>query len=486
MSVIHELERAGEHLSSGVRAAFVALEARVRELEALGPVVAQLQAQVRTLEARLAQNSTNSSQPPSADPPGTARPTAPPSGRRRGGQPGHPGHQRTRVPPARVDAVVEHRPAACRRCGHALAGAVAVGEPTRHQVIELPPVRAHVTEHRALTLACPGCGVRTRACLPAGVREHHFGPRLTAFAVTLLGRFRLSRRNLTALLAELLDVPAPALGTTQRFAEEVSAALTGPYQEVRAAVRASAHAWVDETSWALRGALRWLWTAATPVATLFRLGRRRNARARELLLGRAYPGVLTTDRWRAYDGHPLTHRQVCWAHLKRNLQGLVDAGGAGSAGAALGAWGVREADRVFHAWHAHQRGELTRAQLQRTLVPVRMRLRHLLQRGVASGEQRPRALARDVLRLWDGLWTFLRHEGLEPTNNRAERALRAPVIWRKTSFGSGSGAGLRAVERLLSVGETCRQHARNVFAYLTAALDAHRIGAAAPQLLTMH
>ena len=463
MSAVEQLEAAGEVLSPAVRAVIVALEARIRELE-----------------ARLGQDSTNSSRPPSADPPGAVRPTPPASGRSRGGQPGHRGHHRAVLPPERVDAVVEHRPVACRRCGHALAGAAAVGAPTRHQVVELPPVRAHVTEHRALALACSACGARTRAPLPAAVRRHHFGPRLTALAVTLLGRFRLSRRNLTALLAEVLDVPAPALGTTQRFADEARAALAGPYREVRAAVRASPRVWVDETSWALRGAMRWLWAAAADGATLFRLGRRRNARARELLLGAAYPGVLTSDRWRAYDGHPLARRQVCWAHLTRNLQGLADAGGPG---AALGAWGVREAGCLFRAWHAHTRGDLTRAQLRRALVPVRMRLARVLGRALACGAARPRALARDVLRLWDGLWTFAAHDGVEPTNNRAERALRGPVIWRKTSFGSGSGAGLRAAERLLTVGETCRQQGRNVLHYLADALDAARAGRPAPQLL---
>ena len=371
--------------------------------------------------------------------------------------------------------------------GHALADAAAVGTPARPQVVALPPVRAHVTEHRALTLACPGCGARTRRPLPATVRRHHFGPRLTALAVTLLGRFRLSRRNRTALLAEGLDVPAPALGTTQRFSAAASAALAAPYREVRAAVRASPHAWADETRWALRGARRWLWAAATPAATLFRLGRRRNARARALLLGRAYAGVLTTDRWRAYDGHPLARRQICWAHLTRNLQGLADARDARGAGAPFGQWGVRAAERVFRAWHAHQRGELRGAQLRRALVPVRLRLRlrlrRVLRRALACDEARPRARARARLRLWDGLWTFATHAGVEPTHNRAERAPRAPVIWRKTSFGSGSGAGLRAVERLLTVGEPCRQQGQNVLHYLPRALDTARAGHPAPQLL---
>ena len=476
MDVVEQLEAAGEVLTPAVRTVLLAQAARIDALER----------RVRELEARLTQDSTNSSRPPSADPPGTVRPAAPTSGRRRGGQPGHQGHHRTRVPPERVDAVVEHRPTACRRCGHALAEAAAVGVPTRQQVIELPPVRAHVTEHRALTVVCPGCGARMRAPLPEAVRRHQFGPRLTALAVTLLSRFRVSRRNLAALLGDLLDVPAPALGTTQAFAAEASAALLAPYQAVRAAVRASARAGVDETGWTLRGATRWLWGATTAAATLFRVGRRRSARARELLLGRVYPGVLTTDRWRAYDGHPLERRQLCWAHLKRNFQGLADASAPGSTGAALGAWGVREAERVFHAWHAYQRGDLSHAALGQALVPVRMRLSRLLHRAAASRERRARALARDLRRLWDGLWTFARVTDVEPTNNRTERALRHPVIWRKTSFGSASGAGLRAVERLLTVTETCRQQGRNIFTYLTAALDAHRTGAPAPQLLPAH
>lgn len=338
--------------------------------------------------------------------------------------------------------------------------------------------RYSVDRSRAITVT-PGWGAHPRAAAgrrapaplrPAadGVRCRAAGPRARVAAQP----DRAARR--------LADVPAPALGTTQRFVEKAGAALAAPYAEVRAAVRASPRVWVDETSWALRGALRSLWGAAAPTATLFRLGRRRNARARVLLLGRAYAGVLTADRWRAYDGHPLGRRQVCWAHLTRNLQGLAEAGGAA---APLGTWGVREAGRVFQLWHAHRRGELTRAQLRRALVPVRMRLGRVLRRALACGEQRPRALARDVLRLWKGLWTFAAHEGVEPTTNRAERALRAPVIWRKTSFGSGSGAVLRAVERLLTATETCRQQGRNVLHYLADALTATRAGRPAPHLL---
>lgn len=482
MGIVQELETAGESLSPTVRATLVAFETRVRQLEALVPQVERLQARIRELEAQLQSNSTNSSRPPSSDPPGIARPPKRKSGRKRGGQKGHPGHQRALLPLERIDEVMEHRPAACQRCGHSLVGAPVVGTPTRHQWIELPRVRAHITEHRAFTLACPHCRAHSRALLPAEVRAHHFGPRLVAFATVLTSRFRLSRRNLPELLGDLLDVPAPALGTTQAFVRQSSAALLEPYQEVRSAVRRSPTVSVDETGWRLRAGTRWLWTAAAQAATLFRIGCRRSTAERERLLGRDFAGVITTDRWRAYDSHPAERRQLCWAHLRRNLQGFVDTG----VRADLGAWGVRETDRLFHLWHAHQEGKISRAKLRRAMVPVRMRLRRLLRHGAACEEQRPRAFCRDLLRLWPSLWTYLGIEGVEPTSNRAERALRKPVIWRKCCFGSNSGAGLRFVERLLTVAETCRQQKGNLLDYLTAALEAHRICAPAPRLLPAH
>ena len=190
--------------------------------------------------------------------------------------------------------------------------------------------------------------------------------------------------------------------------------------------------------------------------------------------------MLTGDRRRAYDSHPLDRRQLCWAYLKRNLQGLAERNGPG---AHLGLWGVREVERLFRTWHAYQRGEISRTELRRATVPLRMRLRRLLELGIASEDRHARALGRDLLRLWPALWTFLSVEGVEPTNNRAEQALRAPVIRRKLCFGSQSGKGLRATERLLSITQTARQQKRNLLRYLTDAVTAHRQGLAPPALL---
>src|SRR5439155_17443257 len=160
--------------------ALTVLAAVCAELTALRAENARLQARVQALEARLGQNSTNSSRPPSSDPPATPpRPPAPPTGRRRGGQPGHPPHQRAVVPPEQVDQIVAHWPTHCRGCQAPLAPQAA-GEPVRHQVTELPPVRAVVTEHQLHHVQCAACGTTTCAVLPPDMPAGAFGPRLQA------------------------------------------------------------------------------------------------------------------------------------------------------------------------------------------------------------------------------------------------------------------------------------------------------------------
>ncbi|MBV9774577.1 MAG: IS66 family transposase [Gemmatimonadetes bacterium] len=460
MSIVEQLEAAGEVFSPAVRAALLALEARVRELE-----------------ARLGLDSTNSSKPPSTDPPGVLRRGKKPTGRKRGGQPGHPGAYRALLPSERVDAVVEHRPLSCDHCGHSLRSALQVHGWGRHQVVELPPIRAHVTEHRLLVLACPACARHTRAHLPPQVSPKHFGPRLSALASLLISRFRLSRRDLVAFFSDVLDVPAPGLGTTERFARESAAALRGTYQEIRGVVRRSPSARVDETGWSLRGKTRWLWASATEHATLFHLGRSRSARDLRRLLGRDYGGIVTSDRWSAYQIYP--HRQLCWAHLARNFEGLTLRGAPALAFARAG---VAECTQLFHTWHQWKSCGTSREDLALQLRPLRARFARLLRRGLRSADSKVAALARHLHKHADALWTFTCEE-IEPTNNQAERALRRAVLWRKGCFGSASGHGLIFVERLLTLSETCRQNAVNVLDYLTRAIVAHREHHPAPCLL---
>lgn len=460
MNAVEQLEAAGEVLSPAVRAVILALEARITELE-----------------ARLAQDSSNSSRPPSSDAPGKTRRKKKPTGKKRGGQKGHPGHHRMLLPPERVDVTVPHRPEQCHHCGHTLLFACEAKPVRRHQVVELPPVRAHVVEHQLFCLKCPACAKATRATLPAELEGKHFGPRLTALGALLVSRFRLSRRDLVVLFSDLLDVPAPSLGSTAAFAKQASRALLPAQREVRREVRTSASASVDETGWKLRGHSHWLWTAVTHRATLFHLGPSRGAKELVRLLGRDYAGVVTSDRWSAY--RICLSRQLCWAHLQRNAEGLGLRGGCAED---FARWAVAECDRLFALVRAWKSEEAPRRGLARWLVPLKARFARLLRRGAASQDRRVAAFSRNLQGLWPSLWTFGTCE-VEPTNNAAERALRRGVLWRKGCFGSQSGTGLRFVERILTLTETARQNGVCALDYLTRAIAASRSGTPAPLLL---
>jgi transposase len=469
MRIIEALEAAGEVLSPAVRAVLA-------QYEAMAAQVPLLEERIRELEARLGQNSTNSSQPPSSDPPGVVRRQKKPTGRKRGGQPGHQGHHRKRLPPERVDEVVVHRPEACRHCGHSLAGALAAKAAQVHQVVELPPIRAWVTEHQMQCLRCPQCEKVTRARLPAEVGGKHFGPRVVALGSQLVGRYRMSRRDLVDCLGRLLDVPAPSLGSTEAFTQEASAALLPAYEAVRAQVRQSEAAGVDETPWKLRGKKQWLWVAVSRRATLFQLGSSRGSEELRHFLG-DFAGVVSSDRWCAYQIYP--RRQLCWAHLKRNFKKLALRGGKAVRFAQRG---EAECARVFDLWHRMLEGNLDRAQLGTEMEPIHARLERLIQRGAVSADRRIAGFCRNVLKLWPSLWTFVA-EAIEPTNNAAERALRPAVLWRKSCFGSQSEAGLRYAERSLTLNATCRQQQIHPLDFLSLAIASLRSGTPAPSLL---
>jgi transposase len=410
------------------------------ELVALRAECASLQTRVQELEARLGENSSNSSRPPSTDPPGTPkRPPGPPTGRRRGAQPGHPAHQRALVPADQVDAVVAHWPQQCRRCQTALTPAQApvVGEPVRHQVTELPPVRAQVTEHRLYHLRCPDCGTTTGAALPADVPRGAFGPRLQAIVAVLSGRYRLSRREVVGVCTDVLGAPV-ALGSVDGLCHATAAALAAPVAELEAAVQQAPVAHADETSWRQAGQRCWLWVVVTALATVFTIAPSRGRVVIQGLLGATFAGYLITDRWSAYSWLSPERRQVCWAHLKRDFQALVDAGGKARP---IGEAGLALLERLFDSWHAGRDEPAPRPRLAAALAPLQEEFHALLEQGQQSGHYKAIGLCESLLKLEPALWTFVTVAGVEPTNNAAEQALRPAVLWRKGSFGTQSAGG---------------------------------------------
>lgn len=294
------------------------LEARVAELMAL---VDALRAENAELKARLGVNSQNSSKPPSSDGPDTPKRRArEPSGRKPGGQPGHEQHTRKLLP---ADRTCVYRPEACESC-HGSLGNGEVVEESCHQAVELPEIHPEVTDHVCLSVECPNCRHVTAGHLPDEVPRGGYGPRLCAYLGVLSGRYRASRREVAALFEEMFHCPI-SVGTVSNICVKAGALMKAPVLEVAAALPTAATGNADETGYKYAGNKGWLWLVVTPAYTLFLLAATRGADAAKQLLA-GFRGVLGTDRYKGYDWYKHL-RQLCWAHLKRNFQALVDRGG---------------------------------------------------------------------------------------------------------------------------------------------------------------
>jgi len=474
------MERAqAEAILDGEREPAVVLLMRVGELIEANR---RLEARVAELEQRLNRSSRNSSLPPSQDPPSAPpRPPKPASGRRRGGQPGHEGTSRPLLPLERVDEVIEHWPERCQACAHVF------GEGERldaaavqyQQVSELPPIAVTLSEHRLHRLRCPACTAETRAELPPGIPRGAFGPRFQAAVATLAVRNRVSRRDTSELMRELFGADV-STGSVDAIVSGAGEALLLPYEKLLGYVRCAPAVNIDETGWRLRGGKRTLWAALTPQAALFRVAPDRHEREAKALLGEGFEGIACSDRWWAYDYLDPERRQLCWSHLVRDFTAHSEGLGAQKE---FGEAGLTIAGRVFEAWDEFRESG-DRARLLERIGPAKDELRALLERAARKSTKTKyhRLFAKNLLKRWPALWTFAHTDGVEPTNNHAERGLRGAVIYRKLSLGSQSAQGERTIERLLSASVTCRLQRRSLFAYLTDVLSARIRGDPIPAL----
>jgi transposase len=446
-------------------------------IQALEARVATLEARVRTLQEQLNQSSRNSSRPPSSDPPQSQRPTRPRGQRRRGGQPGHPGQTRTLVPVADVDEVVVLKPEQCRGCHAPLSG----DDPTpfRHQVIEMPPIKPVITEYQWHQLVCPACGETTRAPWPAGVPSGTYGPRVQATVALYTGAYRLSKRTTQHMMDEVFGVPM-SVGTIGPLEQATTEAVAAPVEEARTYVHAQEVAHLDETSWRQGDKRAWLWVAVTSLVTVFVVRLSRGGQVARELLGETFAGILVTDRYSAYNWYPVRWRQLCWAHLLRDFEAMR---GRGGCSAEIGDALLAQAHQMFTWWHRVREGTLQRSTLRSYMTPLRREVERLLEVGSRCGVPQTAGTCRDILKRREALWTFVQVDGVEPTNNAAERSLRPGVLWRKGSFGTQSEEGSCFVESMMTVVTTLKQQQRNVLEYLTEACKAALRGAAAPSLL---
>ena len=392
-----------------------------------------------------------------------------------------------------MDEVVDYHPDACRRCGTLLQGDDP--EPVRHEVIEIPPITPLVIEHRLHRLVCPCCSTSTCATLPADVEASHYGPRLSALVGLLGSAFPLSFSKTQALLQQLAGVEM-SRGAIARVRQRLSEALEQPMQEALAFARVQSVAYVDETGAPTgnadggnpTGKRGWQWVMVTAVVTVFVQGLSRSTAAAIELLGNAFGGIVVSDRFSAYNHLPVMQRQLCWAHLIRDLVAIAERPGAS---AEFGAKLLGLQQQLFGHWHRYKEGKIDWPALQQSCRPIRQAFETTLQQvvelGYQRGERTPWAstvrTCQQLQKVTDGLWTFLENEGIEPTNNAAERALRQSVIQRKISHGVQSASGAVCRSRLLTVTTTLSQQGRDVWEFLEQAWIAHHRGGVMPSLL---
>lgn len=442
--------------------------------------VEQLKEQVAELREQVNRNSKNSSQPPSSDGPGKQEDQKKSkSNKKRGGQKGHQGHRRKLVPIEEVNDIVLHKPEKCAGCGTKLEGKDP--EPYRYQVTELPPIKPYVTEHQVHKVKCPCCGEENRGKLPPEVAVSQFGPNLVALIVLLMGVYRLSKRQVKSLLEDCfgIDISASSVVNQQKA---VSKALEKTVTKACTYVEKQTVRNIDETGWYQHDQekKKWLWIVVTQLVTVFKIAKNRSGETAKELLGEDSKGIVGSDRYSAYNWLANILRQICWAHLLRDFQKILERGGIS---AVVGGYLRQEGEDLLALWARVRDGPLPHADFLAKLPPIQNHIHLWLTVGAACSHAKTSRTCRRILKVETALWTFTTHPGVEPTNNCAERALRKAVIWRRISYGTQSDAGSRFVERILTVVETCRQQDRNPLDYLRHAVAAHRTGQPVPSLL---
>jgi transposase len=459
--------------------------------EAIIEVLLQLSARIEELERKVAlltRNSSNSSKPPSSDIPASKPAIVRPKKsrhRKPGGQPGHKGTNRDLAPPEKVDMIQEVLPESCEICHKPLYpgmdGSRVLGNYLRCQVIEIPDIRPGITEYRLRCVEC-ACGAVTWADVPAQARSG-FGPRFAALLVYLTAMHRVTRRGCQELARTLFGVDI-SLGSVCKIHEEVSQALESCCEEIKQALPKQDVLNVDETGWKSMGKGIWLWVFVAPAMMFFTLAASRGGKVLKGVLGEVFNGIICSDMFSAYNAYHKGSRQICWAHVIRNLRGLKHACRSPD-GVRFARWMLSEIGRMFALWHAFKDGRVDRQTLVKKSVPIRARMNRCLQAYQLSTDPDVARAARGLLKHWNHLFTFLDHKGVEPTNNSAERGIRPAVQWRKICFGNQSEKGEALTARLLTVTRTCIMQRKNTFDFLVQSIGAHREGLGHPSLVSL-
>ena len=461
------------------------LESRLAQLEhenaGLRARVAELEGELAGLRGETSKSSRNSSKPPSSDSPDQrkARSKPPSSGRKPGGQPGHEGSQRALLPPEKVTRTRPHFPARCANAAcRAKLPRTPEGEPLRQQTIEVPKIVADVTEDQWHSVRCPCCEHVTQA-RPRGRQRGMCGPNLIAIITLLVGAYHLSRRKATTCVGDILGIDL-SLGLVSKLEGRVGNWLKPAHEEASKSVLSARVKNLDATGWSCAGAARTLWVIACKTAVVFHIVSDASRAKLEPLLG-TLKGILISDRGSQFGFWAKVRRQICWAHLLRKFVSFAEHPDARVQD--VGHKLVLLTEAMFHEWHRIRDGTQTRAAFQTFVESLRPVLEGHLEGLAALDVPSVSGSCANILAHRAALWTFASTPAVEPTNNDAERLLRAFVHWRDKTFGSRSERGDRFAERVMTVVATCRARDRHVLSFLRDTIDASLRNTPLPSLI---
>ena len=440
---------------------------------------------VRDLKSKKEPNSKNSSLPPSKDKSSKNKSNVKRNAQRKknpkkpGGQPGHKKYTRELLSLDKVDHTVSCVPNQQCGCGGAVVMNVDIHR--RHQQYEFPIIKPIVTEYQLYSGKCRGCDKKHIAQLPQGVSFSMLGPRATAMTAHLSGTYRISKSNIVNMYQDIFAFKI-STGMVCKAEKTVSKALAPSHDEakkfIQEADKVAVHA--DETGFKEKGKSMWAWVAITQSVALFIIRKNRSKKVSKELLSENFSGILCSDRYSAYQWVPKTQRQFCWAHLERDFRKISERTGTSQI---IGDELLQQTNLLFHFWHQFKDGFINRRNLKRKTASIRQSIQSLLMRGKRSRNLKTAGTCRNILSGSVALWRFLETEGIEPTNNLAERVIRTLAIWRKTSFGTQSSAGTLYMERIISTVATCKLQGKNILDYLTSTVRSYNLKIDPPSLI---
>jgi transposase len=432
-------------------------------------LIDELRAEVAELKRQLGANSRNSSKPPSSDGPAKPAPKSlrRKSGRKPGGQQGHPGSTLAQVARKDLHEEVRHEPGACDGCGAGLAKAPEVGV-ERRQVFDLPPIKIQVTEHQLIARRCRygqiSCGVA-----PDGVTAPvQYGPRITAIIVYLyMGQF-LSKKRTAQALSELFGTPVSE-GTVATSTRRAADGLKGFLELVRGRIAQAPVVNFDETGFRVAGKLHWVHSASTGTYSLITVHRKRGTKGMDhagVLPG--FTGIAVHDAWAPYDTYTGVTHALCNSHLLRELQAVADLTPAGQSWcwASQVADALRELKKLVAA--AIDAGRPT-IDAVRAAKQIRL-LRSAVHIGIRQNKARStkimaahHALARRILDRYDDYLRFTTDFQVPFDNNAAEREIRMVKLRQKVSGCARTLTGARQFTAIRSYLATTVKHGITFF-----------------------